>query len=407
MTSGVVWIDASQREQGEIVSDKKSFQTLLTTTDYRPPEGFDAFPTPIHHASTVLFRDVAALRSRNWQEKNGYTYGLHGTPTTFTLEARLAEIEGGSDCLLAPSGLAAIAMIDLALLRAGDDLLIPENVYNPNRELAQWLSRDFDISVRYYDPLIGEGIAELIQPNTRLIWTEAPGSVSMEVPDIPSICRAAHARGVPVALDNTWSAGIGFRAFDHGVDIVMQALTKYHSGGSDVLMGAVITRDQDLHRKVGAAHMRLGMGVSGDDAYLVLRGLPSMKLRFDAHDAAARQIAQWLKARPEISQVLHPALSDCPGHAIWQRDFTGAGGLFSVIFDQRFTEAQTDHFIDSLKLFRIGYSWGGANSLAVPYRMAAIRREWSSAGQLVRFNIGLEAVEDLIADLEQALLTLA
>lgn len=387
--------------------EKKSFQTLLTTTDYRPPEGFDAFPAPIHHASTVLFRDVAALRSRNWQEKNGYTYGLHGTPTTFTLEARLAEIEGGSDCLLAPSGLAAIAMIDLALLRTGDDFLIPENVYNPNRELAQWLARDFGIAARYYDPLMGEDIAALIQPNTRLIWTEAPGSVSMEVPDIPAISRAAQARGVPVALDNTWSAGIGFRAFEQGVDIVMQALTKYHSGGSDVLMGAVITRDKALHRKIGHAHMRLGMGVSGDDAYLVLRGLPTMKLRFEAHDAAARQIAHWLKARPEISQVLHPALPDCPGHAIWQRDFTGAGGLFSVLFDPRFTEAQTDHFIDSLKLFRIGYSWGGANSLAVPYRMAAIRREWHSEGQLVRFNIGLEAVEDLIADLEQALLTLA
>lgn len=389
------------------MSDKKSFQTLLTTTDYRPPEGFAAFTTPIHHASTVLFKDVAALRSRDWQEKSAYTYGLHGTPTTFTLEARLAEIEGGTDCLLAPSGLAAIAMVDLALLRAGDDFLIPDNVYNPNRELAQWLERDFGITSRYYDPLIGADIAGLIQPNTRLIWTEAPGSVSMEVPDIPAICRVARSRGVLVALDNTWSAGIGFRAFEHGVDIVMQALTKYHSGGSDVLMGAVITRDKDLHRKIGAAHMRLGMGVSGDDAYLVLRGLPSMKLRFDAHDAAARQIAQWLKARPEISQVLHPALPDCPGHAIWRRDFTGAGGLFSVLFDPRFTEAQTDHFIDSLKLFRIGYSWGGANSLAVPYRMAAIRREWHSEGQLVRFNIGLEAVEDLIADLSQALLTLA
>lgn len=389
------------------MSDKKSFQTLLTTTDYRPPEGFEAFTTPIHHASTVLFRDVAALRSRNWQGKSAYTYGLHGTPTTFTLEARLAEIEGGSDCLLAPSGLAAIAMIDLALLRAGDDFLIPENVYNPNRELAQWLEHDFGITARYYDPLIGEDIAGLIRPNTRLIWTEAPGSVSMEVPDIPAICRAAHAHGIPVALDNTWSAGIGFRAFTHGVDIVMQALTKYHSGGSDVLMGAAITRDKALHKKITHAHMRLGMGVSADDAYLVLRGLPSMKLRFDAHDAAARQIAQWLKARPEISRVLHPALPDCPGHALWQRDFTGAGGLFSVLFDPRFSEAQTDRFIDSLRLFRIGYSWGGANSLAVPYRMDQIRQRWTGEGQLVRFNIGLESVDDLIADLSQALLTLA
>ena len=389
------------------MSDKKSFQTLLTTTDYRPPEGFASFATPIHHASTVLFRDVAALRSRDWQEKSAYTYGLHGTPTTFTLEARLAEIEGGSDCLLAPSGLAAIAMIDLALLRAGDDFLIPQNVYNPNRELASWLERDFGITARYYDPLIGGEIADLIFPNTRLIWTEAPGSVSMEVPDIPAICRAAHAQGVPVALDNTWSAGIGFRAFEHGIDISMQALTKYHSGGSDVLMGAVITRDKTLHQKIGHAHMRLGMGVSGDDAYLVLRGLPSMKLRFDAHDSVARQIAQWLKARPEISRVLHPALPDCPGHELWQRDFTGAGGLFSVLFNPRFTEVQTDHFINSLKLFRIGYSWGGANSLAVPYRMSAIRSQWASAGELVRLNIGLEAVDDLIADLEQALLTLA
>ncbi len=391
--------------------NKKSLQTLLTTTDYRPPEGFGAFPTAIHHASTVLFKDVAALRARNWQDKTSYTYGLHGTPTTFTLEARLAEIEGGTDCLLAPSGLAAIAMIDLALLKAGDDFLIPDNVYNPNRELANWLQKDFGITARFYDPLMGEGIADLIQSNTKLIWTEAPGSVSMEMPDIPAICRAAKAKGVTVALDNTWSAGLAFRAFEHGVDIVMQALTKYHSGGSDVLMGAVITREsadnKHLLRKLEMVHMRLGMGVSADDTYLVLRGLPTMKLRFDAHDAAARKVAGWLKARPEIAKVLHPAFEDCPGHDIWQRDFTGAGGLFSVLFDAQYTEAQTDRFIDSLKLFKIGYSWGGANSLAVPYRIAQMRREWKDAGQLVRFNIGLEDPQDLIADIAQALAALA
>ncbi|MEO0318860.1 MAG: hypothetical protein RL404_2537 [Pseudomonadota bacterium] len=398
---------------GPALTDKdKSLQTLLTTTDYRPPEGFGAFPAAIHHASTVLFKDVAALRARNWQDKTSYTYGLHGTPTTFTLEARLAEIEGGSDCLLAPSGLAAIAMVDLALLKAGDDFLIPDNVYNPNRELASWLQRDFGITARFYDPLVGEGIAALIQPNTTLIWTEAPGSVSMEMPDIPAICRAAKAKGVTVALDNTWSAGIAFRAFEHGVDIVMQALTKYHSGGSDVLMGAVITREdksqgKPLLRKLEMAHMRLGMGVSADDTYLVLRGLPTMKLRFDAHDAAARKIAGWLKARPEIAKVLHPAFADCPGHATWRRDFTGAGGLFSVLFDPKYTEEQTDRFIDSLTLFKIGYSWGGANSLAVPYRIAQMRRDWQGAGQLVRFNIGLEEPQDLIADIAQALQALA
>ena len=390
-----------------MADDSKSLQTRLTTTDYRPPEGFAAFPTAIHHASTVLFKDVAALRARNWQDKSAYTYGLHGTPTTFTLEARLAEIEGGSDCLLAPSGLAAIAMVDLALLATGDDLLVPDNAYQPNRELANWLQKDFGITVRFYDPLAGEGIADLIQPNTKLIWAEAPGSVSMEVPDIPAICRAAKARGVPVALDNTWAAGLAFRAFEHGVDIVMQALTKYHSGGSDVLMGAVITADKALHRKIETAHMRLGLGVSADDAYLVLRGLPTMKLRFDAHDAAARKIAAWLKARPEIAKVLHPAFDDCPGHAVWQRDFTGAGGLFSVLFDPRYTEEQTDRVIDNLKLFKIGYSWGGANSLAVPYRIAQMRSRWDGAGQLVRLNIGLEDPDDLITDLAQALRSLA
>ena len=385
------------------MTKKKSLQTLLTTTDYKPPSGFAAFPTAIHHASTVLFKDVAALRARNWQDKNAYTYGLHGTPTTFTLEARLAEIEGGSHCLLAPSGLAAIAMIDFALLKTGDDVLIPENVYGPNRELGNWLAKDFGIAARYYDPLIGEGIADLIQDNTRLIWTEAPGSVSMEMPDIPAICRAAHARGVLVALDNTWSAGLAFRAFDHGVDVVMQALTKYQSGGSDVLMGAVITRDKTIHQKIELAHMRLGMGVSADDVYLVLRGLATMKLRFEAHDAGARAVASWLKYRDEIVHVLHPAFDECPGHAIWKRDFTGAAGLFSVIFNARYSEVQTDAVIDALQLFKIGYSWGGANSLCVPYRMQTIRQQWTQAGQLVRLNIGLEDPQDLIADLEQAL----
>lgn len=389
------------------MTDKQQLQTLLTTTDYRPPEGFSAFPTAIHHASTVLFKNVAALRAGHWQDKQSYTYGLHGTPTTFTLEARLAEIEGGEHCLLAPSGLAAISMIDLALLKTGDDVLLPDNVYNPNREMGNWLARDFGISARYYDPLIGDGIADLIQPTTRLIWAEAPGSVSMEVPDIPAICRAARARQVPVALDNTWSAGLAFRAFEHGVDIVMQALTKYHSGGSDVLMGAVITRDPELHRTIELAHMRLGMGVSADDTYLVLRGLPTMKLRFEAHDRAAREIAAWLKQRPEISKVLHPAFDDCAGHALWKRDFRGAGGLFSVLFDPKFTEAQTDRFIDRLKLFKIGYSWGGANSLAVPYRIAQMRRDWSDTGQLVRLNIGLEDTRDLITDLAQAMKALA
>lgn len=382
---------------------KKSLQTTLVHTDYTAPAGFDAYPPGIHRASTVLFDNVAALRSGDWKNKTAYTYGLHGTPTTFTLEARLAEIEGGTHCLLAPSGLSAISMVDFALLKSGDDVLLPDNVYNPNRELGRWLQQDFGITARYYDPMVGAGVAELIQPNTKLVWTEAPGSVSMEVPDLRAICAAAHDKGVLVALDNTWSAGLALRGFDLGVDIVMHALTKYQSGGSDLLMGAVITRDRAVHDKLATAHMRLGLGVSPDDAYLVMRGLPTMKLRFDAHDRAARKVAAWLKARPEIVRVLHPAFEECPGHENWKRDFSGAGGLFSVIFDERYTEAQTDRFVDALELFGLGYSWGGANSLVVPYRMQAIRRDWQEKGTLVRFNIGLEEPDDLIADIERAL----
>lgn len=382
---------------------KKHLQTQIIHTDYVPPEGFAAFPSAIHHASTVLFKNVAAMRSGDWKEKNAYTYGLHGTPTTFTLEARLAEIEGGKHCLLAPSGLAAIAMCNFALLKSGDDVLLPDNVYSPNRDLARWLATDFGISARLYDPMIGAGIAELIQPNTKLVWTEAPGSVSMEVPDLRAICAAAKQKGILTALDNTWSAGLALRGFDLGIDIVMQALTKYQSGGSDVLMGALVTRDTLLHERLSMAHMRLGLGVSADDTYLVLRNLPTLKLRFDAHDASARKVAAWLKARPEISKVLHPAFEDCPGHEFWKRDFTGAGGLFSVLFDEKYSETQTDRFVDSLKLFGIGYSWGGAHSLCIPYRIHAMRKNWSGKGTLVRFNIGLEDPDDLIADIERAL----
>lgn len=374
---------------------------------YVAPDGFAAFPMAIHHASTVVFPNVAAMRSSSWQDKSSYTYGLHGTPTSFTLEARLASIEGGEHCLLAPSGLAAISLIDFAFLKTGDDVLIPDNAYNPNRELGQWLTDHFGISARYYDPMLGEKIADVIQANTKLIWTEAPGSVSMEVPDIPAICRAAHARGALVALDNTWSGGIAFAGFEHGVDIVMQALTKYQCGGSDVLMGAVITRDKILNAKLQAAHMRLGYGVGMDDVYLVLRSLSTLKLRFEAHDRSAREIAQWLKTRPEISKVLHPALGDCPGHEFWKRDFKGAGGLFSVLFREDFSEQQIDRFVDGLKLFKIGYSWGGAHSLCVPYRIEKIRKTWTEHGVLVRFNIGLEETQDLIHDISQALDLLA
>lgn len=378
--------------------------TQIIHSEQVSSDNFAAFPQAIHQASTVLFEDVAAMRHSNWLDKSTYTYGLHGTPTSRALEKQLTEIEEGSHCLLAPSGLSAITIVSLALLKSGDDVLIAENAYHPNHEFALWLKEQYGISVRFYEPLIGAKIAQLIQPNTRLIWTEAPGSITMEVPDIEAICNAAHERQVVVALDNTWSAGLAFKPFAHGVDISMQALTKYQSGGSDVLMGSLVTRDLTLHNKLETVRRLLGLGVGMNDVYLILRSLATMPIRFIAHDAKARECALWLKNRPEIAAVLHPALPDCPGHENWLRDFSGAGGLFSVIFNERFTEAQTDKFVDSLQLFKIGYSWGGTHSLCVPYRMKSIRTNWQSKGQLVRFNIGLEDVADLLVDIEQALL---
>lgn len=378
-------------------------QTALIHNKYIAPSNFQALSVGVYHASTVLFPNVAAMRARNWYTKDNYTYGLHGTPTTFTLEARLAEIENGTHCRIVPSGLAAIALINFAFLKSGDDVLLPDNVYSPSREQVMWLQRDFGISSRVYNPLIGEKIANMFLKNTRLIWIEAPGSISMEVPDVIKICQEAHKKNILVAMDNTWSAGLVFRAFDRGVDLVMQALTKYQSGGSDVLMGAVITRNHALAHQIEKTHMRLGLGVGMDDVYMILRNLPSMRLRFKAHDAAARKIAIWLKKRPEIATVLHPALSDCPGHMLWKRDFTGAGGVFSVIFDASYTQSQIDYFVDRLNLFKIGFSWGGAHSLCMPYCMTHIRSLWRFKGKLIRFNIGLEAVEDLIADIKQGL----
>lgn len=390
------------------MSKSKKRQTRLLHSDYQPPAGFGAFPTPIYRASTVLFKSVAAMRARDWQSRDAYTYGLHGTPTTFTLEEQLARIEGGSHCILAPSGLAAIAIVDFAFLRSGDDVLIPENVYSPNRELGDWMANDFGVTARYYDPMIGAGIADLIQPNTRLIWAETPGSVTMEIPDIPAICKVAHDKDIIVVVDNTWSAGLAFDAFLHGADVVLHALTKYQAGASDLLMGALITRDVDIHRRLSIAHSRLGMGVGADDVYLILRNLPTMKLRFEKHGNAAMEIASWLKARPEISRVLHPAFEDCPGHDIFRRDFAGSGGLFSILFDKRYTEEDTDRFVEALQLFKIGFSWGGTHSLCVPFRIAQTRQDWGYQGhQLLRLYIGLEETRDLIADLEQAFTVLA
>jgi cystathionine beta-lyase len=386
-------------------ADRLQTRLLHEALDLAP--GFQAFPTAVHRASTVVFPDLATLRDFDLHSDRQWRYGLHQTPTSATLAKRLAMIEGGEFCLLQPSGLAAISNVYFALVKQGDDVLVPDNAYQPNRDHGDWLARDFGITVRYYDPTIGAGIRELIQPNTRLIWIEAPGSVTMEVPDVPAITAAAREAGVPTAIDNTYSAGLGFKPFDHGCDISMQALTKYQSGASDILMGALITRDASLHAKLKLARMRLGLGVSQDDCSLVLRSLATLNLRFAEHDRVAMSLATWLKLRPEVAAVLHPGLPDCPGHACWRRDFTSAGGLFSIVFNEAYSPAQVDAFVEGLTLFSIGFSWGGAHSLAVPYTMSGMRTagSWPHKGTLVRLYIGLEGEEDLRADLEQSIVT--
>jgi cystathionine beta-lyase len=382
--------------------------TELIHHAYQPPAGFGAVPPGVYKASTVIFPNVAALRSRDWRHKSGYTYGLHGTPTTFTLEERIAALEGGTFCSLAPSGLAAIATVNVALLRPGDEVLLPDNVYGPSKEMARTLLADWGVTHRLYDPLDAPALAAMLSDRTKLVWVEAPGSVTMEFPDLRALVRAARQRGVLTALDNTWGAGVAFKAFDLddglAVDLSMHALTKYPSGGADVLMGSVVTRDEALHHQLLLAHMRLGTGVAGNDAEFVLRSLPTLELRYRAHDRSARQVARWLQAQPMIRQVLHPALAGAPGHPHWSALCTDAAGLFSVMIDPALPSERVDAFVDALRHFRLGYSWGGPMSLVVPYDLKAMRGDAARhAGHLVRFSIGLEAADDLIADLDQAL----
>jgi cystathionine beta-lyase len=387
--------------------NKPDIATTLIHHPYVPPAGFAAAQPAVHKASTVVFPNMAALRARNWKSKAGYTYGLHGTPTTFTLEERIATLEGGLQTLLAPSGLAAIALVDLALLKSGDELLIPDNAYGPSKELARNELAGYGITHAFYDPMDPAALVQAIGPKTKLLWIEAPGSVTMEFPDLRELVRTARAKGVLVAIDITWGAGLAFDPFDLGdglgVDIAMQALTKYPSGGADVLMGSVTTRDETLHLKLKFAHMRLGIGTGANDAEAVLRGLPTLPLRYDAQDKAGRALASWWSQRAEVVAVLHPALPGSPGHAHWKAVCSKAAGLFSVVFDERFTVAQIDAFADALKLFKLGYSWAGPVSLAVPYDLKAMRQKPAWRGLLVRFSIGFEAVDDLIADCAQAL----
>ncbi len=418
---------------------KTSNITSLIHHAYQPPAGFAAPQIGIHKASTVIFPNVAAMRERDWKHKTGYTYGLHGTPTSFVLEERIATLEGGLHCVLVPSGLAAIVSVDLALLAAGDEMLLPHNVYSARLGIAQEELPRFGITTRYYDAMDVSDLAAKITPQTKLVWLEAPGSVTMEFPDLPALVRICREKGILCALDNTWGAGLAFNAFDLGssgeglaVDISVQALTKYPSGAGDVLMGSIVTRDAALHHQIKLSHMRLGYGVAANDCELILRSLPSIEIRYKAADQSARQLARWLQNQPEIEAVLHPAMAGSAGHAHWEKlcqkqrfastesnEFAinsianssatagMAAGLFSIVFHEKYSAQQVDAFVDALKLFKIGFSWGGHLSLALPYDMSSMRppsvSHWPYRGGLVRFSIGFEDVADLQSDLKNAL----
>lgn len=393
--------------------------TDLVHHSYQAPPAFAAIQPAVHKASTVIFDSMHDMRTRRWLDKSGFTYGLHGTPTTYQLEERLCSLEGGKQCLLVPSGLSAISTVALGLLSAGDEVLIPDNAYGPNKDFAEHELARWGIRHAWYNSMDVADLQAKITPATKLVWLEAPGSVSMEFPDLVALVQASRARGVTTVLDNTWGAGLAFKPFDLladggsvAVDVSAHALTKYPSGGGDVLMGSIITTDNAVHMRIKLTHMRLGIGIGANDAELVLRSLSSMALRYHAHDVSARVLAAALQRQPAVVQLLHPAFAGAPGHAHWQQlcgaahqGQGAAAGLFSVVVDAQFDQAAIDRLCDSLQLFKLGYSWGGPMSLVVPYDIDSMRaggRGALQAGTVVRFCVGLEDTQDLLRDLVQA-----
>jgi cystathionine beta-lyase len=358
---------------------------------------------PVHRGSTILFDSVAEMRAAAPEFGKPY-YGLHGTPTHWALAEALTELEpGAAGTMLHPNGLAAVTSALLSVLSAGDELLMTDSVYGPTRRFCDAFLKRYGVSTRYYDPLVGAGISELIGDRTRAIFLESPGSLTMEVQDVPAICAAAKARGVATLLDNTWATPLFFPAIAAGVDLSILAGTKYVGGHSDVMLGSV-TANPQWYPRLERTSWDLGQSASADDAWLCSRGLRTMGVRLRQHESGALRIARWLKDQPQVGAVLHPALPDCPGHALWARDFKGASGLFSFVLKDA-DDAGRTRLIEALELFGIGYSWGGYESLAVPVdpeRLRTVTR-WSADGPLVRLQIGLEDPEDLIDDLAGAL----
>jgi cystathionine beta-lyase len=363
----------------------------------------------LQRASTILFNSIDEYESaqRTRSERNELYYGTYGTETTFALTTAIAALEGGYGAIAVSSGLAAIIATLQAFLGSGDHVLVPDSVYGPVRLACDGILRDLGIETTYYDPLAGAEIASLIRPNTRLVYLESPGSMTFEVQDVPAIVAVAKARGLPTAIDNTWATGYFFNALTHGIDVSLHAVTKYIAGHSDVVLGAIVTNEA-YFSKVRKAVIALGYSASPDDCWLALRGLRTLGVRLRAHEAGAAAVAGFLAGAPEVETVLYPALAGAPGHALWKRDFTGACGLFSFVFDRSIPERDAIDFIERLRLFSIGASWGGFESLALLMRPDRIRSlsTWKNRGPIVRLHVGLEDPADLVDDLEQSLVEL-
>ncbi len=383
---------------------EKNWKTKLIHSDAHAPEGFRSLITPVFRGSTVLFPNAAAVDDTWNQYESGYTYGLYGTPTTLELAARICELEHGHRTVITPGGQAAIALINFSFLKGGDHILVPESIYGPNRKFAGKVLKRFGVDVTFYPPTAGhDTLQSLFRENTRLAWCESPGSITMEVQDVPAIAEVAHQHGAMVVMDNTWAAGIYFDAFAHGIDVTMQALTKYIGGHSDLLLGSITVRDDAAYEKLGSTHQLVGCAASPDDCSLALRGMKTLAVRLKHIEQAALDLAGWLAERPEVELMLHPALPSCPGHEIWKRDFTGSTGVFSFVFKPDFSKEQVLAFVDNLELFEIGYSWAGVTSLAVAYDFHSIPGRPDYGFRIVRLNIGLEDADDLKRDLMQAL----
>jgi len=390
---------------------KKNPQTALIHAPRKAPQYISTVQPPLFRASTIIFNNTHALFNRHWSDDYDYSYGTHGTPTTFTLGDNIAQIEGGQYCLLAPSGLSAINLVNSCFLSQGDEVWVADNIYGPNMEHLRNLETRYGITVKVYNSID----ATTFQPTdkAKLIWLEAAGSVTLEFPDLTGLVKKAKAHNILTALDNTWGAGLAFNAFDFGdehlaVDMTVHALTKYPSGGGDILMGSVVTRDQKLHHQLFRMHAIQGISVSGDDVAQVQRSLASMQLRYQHQSQTALTLLAWLKQQPEFVQVLHPADAESAGHQYWKEicKQEHSAGLISVIFKAEYTLEDIRRFCDALELFKLGFSWGGPVSLVMLYNlkeMRVLQHTHLQQGLLVRFCIGLEHPADLIQDIENAL----